>query len=450
MKGICSQPLLVTLIAAAGLAGLQQQILLRQPPRLLSLRIPPVHSAPAALDLTFSRPMRVHSLTTDSRLSPDLPHRWQGDTSPFRLLLEPGQAIDQPLQLTIAAEDRRGLAMVPRRWNWDPRPLLVVVNRTAQGEQVLLRSHDGGWQPLSAVHPRILQLEPLGNGAGVAYVTGDAQGFQQGWLRRLDSRSLVPVPNHPQPPGLGLERSLTPSGQMYVHLSADRRGDVLVQTGGPEPDSERVRLLDGRGRFDLLPVQPSGTMALLPAGGAVVLPSDNGLELVGLDQLRAGDKHQKRRQVLPGSRDLRAVCTGSGRALLVRHWPDYRRSVELVLPGQAPRQLWLGEQAVMAATCDALGQRIWLVLRGGALQGNDTLLELDDRGQVLRRRSLGTWRLEPNTSLDLDRIGRTLLMTLQNASGSVVQPALLSLDDGVLTFVKKPVTMARWLPAGAP
>ena len=79
--------------------------------------------------------------------------------------------------------------------------------------------------------------------------------------------------------------------------------------------------------------------------------------------------------MLPGSRELGAFCGASGRAVLIRHWPDYRRSIELVVPGQAPKQLHLGDQAVLGVACDNRGKRIWAVLgRWEQQRGNHELV----------------------------------------------------------------------------
>jgi hypothetical protein len=441
------QALFLLLIASGGLAIVQQQILLRQPPHLESIAPAPVHSAAAALDLRFSRPMRMTSVVQRSRMQPDRPHRFQGEQRLFRLLLDLKQPLRQPLLLELGGEDNRGLPLRKTTWWWDPRPHLLVVARTPQGEQLRLRRHDGTWMPLSGLHPRILQVEPIGQGAGVAYVSADAQGYQRGWLQRLKSRALVPALKRPSFPEREQAFPLTAPAQMFVHLSADRQGDLLIQTGGQEPGSDQITLLERKGRRRLLDVKPSGTMQLLPSGGAVVLPTDNGLALASLEALLSADGGTERRQqLLPGSRDLRAFCSGAGRAVLVRHWPDYRRSLELVIPSQAPRQLWLGEQAVMAASCDAMGTRIWMVLREGGVKSTDTLLQLDQQGQVSGRRSLAPWSLESGTSLGFDPVGQQLLLTLRKGVEGVAQPALISLAGLQLTVLDQPVALARWLP----
>ena len=115
------------------------------------------------------------------------------------------------------------------------------------------------------------------------------------------------------------------------------------------------------------------------------MPSYDGLELLSLDARDAAST----RQSLPGRREVKAFCSGSGRALLIRHWPDYRRSIELVIPSRPPREVWLGDAGVMAAACNTAGDRLWVVLREAGQSTDDRLLLLDSEGNQLNRVSLG-------------------------------------------------------------
>ena len=74
------------------LALMQQQVLLRRPPRLRELAIQPLRSSAAALDLRFSRPMHKASLQANSALTPSLSHRWFGAENAWRLLLDQADA----------------------------------------------------------------------------------------------------------------------------------------------------------------------------------------------------------------------------------------------------------------------------------------------------------------------------------------------------------------------
>ena len=155
-------------------------------------------------------------------------------------------------------------------------------------------------------------------------------------------------------------------------------------------------------------------------------------------------------QVLPGSRELGAFCATSGRAVLVRHWPDYRRSIELVIPGLAPRQLHLGEQAVLAVSCNGSGDRIWAVL--GIWQGRRSqheLVQFNSEGTVLKRRNLAPWTLSPGTGMEHNPVGNTLLMTLNQPDLKGGRAALIEADTlRVREVMDEPIKEARWLPAG--
>ena len=188
-------------------------------------------------------------------------------------------------------------------------------------------------------------------------------------------------------------------------------------------------------------------MRLLPEGDAVVVPGPEGLSLQALPP------RPPRLQTLPGNRDLSAFCPRSGRALLVRHWPDYRRSLELVEPGQAPRQLWIGSEALVASACAGGGERIWALLIDGTGQPELTLLALDRRGKLLRRQRLTGWELEPGTGLSFDPSGDRLLAALRRL-GPIKQPpapaqaVLIDAHSLQLQPLQRQVRQVIWLPAG--
>lgn len=97
----------------------------------------------------------------------------------------------------------------------------------------------------------------------------------------------------------------------------------------------------------------------------------------------------------------------------MRHWPDFRRSLELVEPGVAPRQLWLGPQALAATACSRGGERIWALLIEGVGRPVLTLVTLDRRGTVLASRRLTGWELEPGTGLSYDPTSDRLALVLR-------------------------------------
>lgn len=441
----------LAVVMAAGVVlaiGLQQG-LNRRAPRLLELSSTTASSGPAALSLRFSRPMRSDSLAAASRLQPELPHQWLGDGNPLRLLLSPGQRILKPIQLTLAGLDRRGLALARQGWLWDPRPRLLAVVPVAGGEQLQLQRRDGRWQALTPVQRSISAVTPLGDGSGIALLSGPPQALQL-WLLPLQQQSLRrwnggrPALMEPQP---GPLRRLLPQRLVYAHLSSNRRGDLLAQWGATPLGPGRTSLWPRQGREQSLPLEASGPMQLLPEGGGLVIPAPDGLTLLGLPG------SPKRRQVLPGSRDLSSFCPVSGRALLVRHWPDFRRSLELVEPGLAPRQLWLGDDAVLATACDRGGERVWLLLSQWRAQQSLRLLELNRSGTVLAQRWLEGWDAEPGSSMAFDATRQQLLLTLRRRNGSdqppaAAQPVLIDAGSLQITPQAKAVRQVLWLAAG--
>ena len=455
------RPLRLALLAGVLLAVAQQQVLLRRPPRLLTLEQAAASSGPAALNLRFSRPMDPASVAARTRLEPPLRFDLQGVGNPLLLLPGQGQRLVTPLRLQLEGDDRRGLPMEPALWQWDPRAHLLAVVPVGSGEQVQVQQRNGGWTALSPVWSSISELEPLGDGSGVGVVSRDDQGRHQVWRLNLKERNLEQVAaiDAPLRPDLGrvqqkgIDRFVSEPLQ-YAQLSSNRQGDLLVQstplTQGPE---RLVQWFRGGGRRRL-EIEASGPVAMLPGGGELIVPEREGLSL------RTLPPREPRRQVLPGSRDLSSFCPVAGRALLVRHWPDFRRSLELVEPGQAPRPLWIGTAGLVASACSRGGERVWALLIEGIAEPRLILLALDRNGAVLQRRELTGWELEPGTGLHYDPTGERLLLTLrrQELDNSRIgggppqrreaQPGLIDPFTLQLTLIDKPVRQAQWLPAG--
>lgn len=443
-QGLCHLPrrLWVALGSAVLLVLVQQQLLERRPPRLLSVEPQPHSSGLAALDLSFSRPMQRRSLADASQLSPPLAHRWLGAESRLRLLLLPQQELRAPLALEIAGRDRRGRPLPPQRWNWDPRPQLLVVAEVPGGEQLQLRSPGGRWQPISAVWQAIPSLEPLADGRGVLYVAADRAGRQRLWRLELRPRSLLPGGRRTGPPQPGATLPLWPTPIRFAHLSSNRRGDLLVQVAPEAAEGMISQWIEPGGKRRTLPLEVSGPIRLLPEGEGMVVPTPDGLEL---RSLQGGEA---RPQVLPGSRDLLAFCPASGQALLMRHWPDYRRSLERVQPGAPPRTLWIGQEAVLAAGCSQSGDQVWLLLnrwRGGA---RNSVVRLDPGGRIVARRDLAPWQPEPGTAMSYDPVSGQLLFTVRRDPRQPARPALLDGRSLRVTVLPQPIRQARWLPAG--
>ena len=182
-------------------------------------------------------------------------------------------------------------------------------------------------------------------------------------------------------------------------------------------------------------------MQLLPAGGGLVVPGQDSLRLQPLvDNGKPG-------QLLPGRRELGAFCAASGRAVLIRHWPDYRRSIELVIPGQAPRQLWLGEEAVLGVACNGSGTRIWAVIgEWSGQRGLHRIVQIDAEGQELQRADLEPWVMKGGTPLQFNQVTRHLLLTVMKPNQREAHPALMNADNLAWeTILPIDVGEAQWL-----
>ena len=429
------------LVLAAALVLIQQQVLLRRSPRLVSLSQQQIHSGSAALDLRFSRPMHRNNVSSESRLVPALNHRWLGTNNPLRLVIDADQVIPGPLKLELAGRDQRLNPMATQTWWWEPRPWLLVTRQVDDGEQVQLLDHDGSWTPLSPVWKRITKLTPIGNGQGVAMVSSDGEGGERIWLRHLTQQSLARRREELKPPEPEHLELLADQEVLFGHLSSNLNGDLLLQTGGFFPGSERVELIKADGQREKLSQISSGPMELIPAGGGLVVPAYDNLSLRPLVD------NGRPPQSLPGSRELGAFCAASGRAVLIRHWPDYRRSIELVIPGLAPRQLWLGEKAVLGVACDGSGERIWAVLgEWTGDRGVHTILLIDGAGTPLKQQPLAPWSMKGGTPVQFDPVRRQLLLTVMHPDRRESHPALM--DAGSLQWRKiLPVDVgeAQWL-----
>ena len=415
---------LVLIGLATALVLLQQHLLLRRAPRLNKLETQQVQSGTAALDLQFSRPMDREQLAAESFIQPSLSLRWLGDDNPLRLLIDAEQRITEPIQLNLAGHDQRQQAMTPQTWWWDPRPWLVVTRQLGDGEQVQLQDRQGRWQPLTPIWTKVTKLTPLGDGQGIAVISSDGEGGEQIWLRRLRRFSLAREQSALRTPETQQLELLAEQDVLFGHLSSNLNGDLLLQTGGFFPGSERIELIEADGSRQPLRPLSSGPMELLPAGGGLVVPGYDSLSLQPLVD------NGRQPQSLPGSRELGAFCAASGRAVLIRHWPDYRRSIELVIPGLAPRQLWLGEKAVLGVACDGSGKRIWAVLgEWSGQRGLHTIVQVDDDGQELQRADLGDWSMKGGTPLQFDPVTRRLLLTVIQSGQREAYPALMDADN---------------------
>lgn len=423
----------ISLGAAGGLAVLQQQLLLRQPPRLLEVSSQPAGSGMAALQLRFSRPMAMASLRQDLRLEPPRRFELLGDGQRLRLQLPVAGPIEGPLRLRVAGRDGRGQPLSPQTLLWDPRPRLVAAR--PDGAVDRLDRWDGErWRPLGRSAGPVQTLEVLGDGNGVAVVTAADPMALQVWRHGLDAGSR-PV----RPQRLGNQPLL------FAHLSSDQQGGLLVQAGSQQ-GKVSVALWPPKGIPQTLDLKGSGPIRLLPQGGRVVVPERDGLALRTLPPL------PPRRSFLPGSRDLSSFCPEAGRALLVRHWPDYRRSIEWLEPGRPPRQLWIGEEAVVATACAGGGDGLWALLISGLATPRLELLTLQRQGGTGQRRILEGLELEPGTGLSHDPTRRRLLLQVRRQSDPAAgsRAALVDPASGRVQLLPGPVRQVAWLPAAGP
>jgi hypothetical protein len=230
---------------------------------------------------------------------------------------------------------------------------------------------------------------------------------------------------------------------LFAHLSSDQQGSLLVQASSRSLGKAEVALWPPEGRPRSLELKASGPIRLLPQGGRAVVPERDGLALRTLPPL------PPRRSFLPGSRDLGSFCPEAGRALLVRHWPDYRRSIEWLEPGRPPRQLWLGEDAVVASACAGGGEGLWALLLSGLSQPRMDLLPLDRSGRTQDRLALEGLELEPGTGLFHDPARQQLLLQVRERGkrrgGSRV--AVVDLRRGAVRLLPGEVRQLGLLPS---
>ena len=174
------------------------------------------------------------------------------------------------------------------------------------------------------------------------------------------------------------------------------------------------------------------------------MPTYDGLTLRPLQATK------QKPQMLPGSRELGAFCGASGQAVLIRHWPDYRRSIELVVPGQAPKQLHLGDQAVLGVACDNRGKRIWAVLgRWEQQQGNHELVLLNAEGEITHRKAMAPWTLKAGSPIQWNPATNQLLMTLTQPMQTNARAGLIDADNlKIIKLINEPLNEAQRLNAG--
>ena len=108
---------------------------------------------------------------------------------------------------------------------------------------------------------------------------------------------------------------------------------------------------------------------------------------------------------------------------------------------------------MVATACNRGGERVWALLLEGYQQPTLKLVMFGRQGQVLGRRLLSGWELEPGTGLHWDPASGELLAALRRLrrGDQRPEPARAVLIDGTsleLRPLPPPVRQAVWLPAG--
>ena len=424
--------------AGLGLALLQQQLLLRRPPRLLAIEAIAPGRNSGALSIRFSRLMDGESLRRGLQLKPQVAHQLLGNGNNYTLLIQATGPIKQPFELQLKGKDIRGVQLKQSRWLWELRPTLLAARPVVGGDQIQ-RWHKNSWQPLSPVRGLIQSFLPLGNGRGVAVVNNLKAMDSQVWVLMLSAQG-TPL----------REKQINKNPLIFAALSSDNKGDLLVQSSNAKEPGSRVEL----SRFEAadlqqpqrLAVEASGPIQLVPQGHQLVVPQLDGLSLQSLPPLPA------KKELLPGSRDLSSFCPQPGRALLVRHWPDYRRSLELLEPGKAPKQIWLGSEALLATACAGGGERIWLLLLSGIRKPLLELIELNKQGKLMHRLPLTGRELDPGSKLHYDSTRQVLLLLLKRQSSDYqkslpAQVHLIEVNNYSMKAIPGAATHSGWLPS---
>ena len=238
--------------------------------------------------------------------------------------------------------------------------------------------------------------------------------------------------------------ALSDKNVQYPYLSSNLNGELLIQKDKFTSKEYITELIDSNNRRHFLNFSSQDKMELLPAGGGLITSTLEGIVI------RPLIKNEKKMQILPGRRELGCFCAASGRAVLIRHWPDYRRSIEIIMPGIAPKQLYLGNQAVLAVSCDNVGKRVWAILgRWIENKGEHEIVEFGNDGKILQRTQLNPWKVQAGTKMQFDQATQQLLLTvtkpnLRNARVAIYNTKKLTLEKVLPLKIQE----AYWLRAG--
>ena len=463
------------LFAGLLLALLQQHGLRQRPGRLLEVR--PAVDAASVLELRYSRPVDAASWATAIRLVPDVPFSTTADGATVHLRLTRPYRAGQPLMVSLGGQDQQGQPLHPVRLRWDPRPLLLGLVSSPQGQRLELGWPNGMWQPVSPWESLISNMLPLRDGRGVVYAAAvDAISRENRFVAVAPSGVVLRNQPAAQQQQAAPPRPLPGPATLYSHFSSSNTGRLLLQgvsSAALESPTDHppflqlfqpgpARRLPWLQRQDqswrqVVPLdhQPSGPVELLPSGDGLVLPDENGLVVISLPPL------SPQRQLLPGNRDLKTFCGAGQRAVVLEHQPDYVKTIELLRPGLAPEVVWEGEAAVLAVACDETAERIWLLTVDGVLQDGRPrqdvlLLEVQPGHGVVTALHLTDHSPSATPTLHYDPVTHRLLTVLERVAESHdaktrSEALLITLTapgqqvPPRLSSINKPMDMAHWM-----
>ena len=456
------------------LALLQQYGLQQRPGRLLTVR--PAVDASAVLELRYSRPVDPASLAASIQLAPDVPFSATADGATVHLRLSQPYRASSPLVVRLGGQDQQGQPLHRVHLRWEPRPLLLGLVSSSQGQRLELGWPDGAWQPITPWESSISNVLPLRDGRGVVYAAAVDPLSQRNWFVAVEPSSVVlrhqPTAQRQAAP----PRPLPDPTTLYSHFSSSNTGLLLLQGVSraaleqPADHPPFLRLFQpGQtwqprwlGRQDqpwrqVMPLdqQPAGPVELLPSGDGIVFPDENGLVVVSLPPL------PPQRQLLPGNRDLKTFCGAGQRAVVLEHQPDYIKTIELLRPGLAPEVVWEGEAAILAVACDETAEHIWLltvdgVLRDGQPHQDILLLEVQPGHGVVTALALTDHGLSATPTLHYDPVTHRLLTVLERTAetqdGETRSEALLitltapgQQAPPQVSSINKPMDIAYWM-----
>jgi len=464
------------LFAGLLLALLQQHGLQQRPGRLLAVR--PAVDVAAVLELRYSRPVDLASLAASIQLVPDVPLSATADGATVRLRLSQPYRASGPLMVRLGGRDQQGQPLHQVRLQWDPRPLLLGLVSSSQGQRLELGWPSGTWQPITPWESAISNVLPMGDGRGVVYAAAVDPLSQKNWFVAVEQSGVV-LRHQPtaQQAAAPPPRPLPGPTTLYSHFSSSNTGLLLLQGVSSavleQPTDHRpflqifhpsrTRRLGWLGRQDqpwrkvtLLDERPAGTVELLPSGDGIVFPDENGLVVTSLPP------HPPQRHLLPGNRDLKTFCGTGQRAVVLEHQPDYIKTIELLRPGLAPELVWEGEAAILAVACDETAERIWLLTVDGILRNDQPrqdilLLEVQPGHGVVTALALTDHGLSATPTLHYDPVTHSLLTVLERTAetregGETRSEALLITLTAPgqqvppqLSTINKPMDIAYWM-----